>query len=288
MLGFLLAFGTAVSEASKDILSKYNLRHVDEYAASFSMHLVQTLILLPLLFLGDWYAVTQRFFFALLAGTFLQLAVILLYMKALMRAEISLTVPLLTLTPLFMLITSPILIGEFPSTLGLVGILCIVLGTYIANLTGNRRDVFAPFRNLLRDQGARYMLIVAFLWSITANIDKVGVEETSPVFWSFCKDALIMAYLIPIMYWRSRDPMAQIRSRRLPLLLVGVLRTASVLSQMFAIQLILVPYVISIKRSSALWIMIYAYFFMGERSNIKARLAGMLCIALGLALVALG
>lgn len=287
VLGFLLAFGTAISEALKDIFSKVNLLHVDEYTAAFSMHLVISVLLAPVVVTMGIEEVSTRFLVALLSSSFIQLAVILLYMKAIKRAELSVTVPLVTLTPLFMLLSSPLLIGEFPSGVGIGGILLIVAGTYLLNMESSRKGFFAPFRNLVYSQSSRYMLIVAFLWSITANIDKIGVEETSPVFWAFSKDLLILLYLVPIVYFKSKAPLHQLRQRWLSLLGIGIFRTTSVLTQMFAIQYILVAYVISIKRSSALLIILYAFFFLHERKNFKTRLWAVVIITFGLALIAL-
>lgn len=287
MLGFLLAFGTAISEALKDITSKHNLHHVDEYTAAFAMHLVQSLLLIPIVYFTGWEAMSTRFLWTLLASSLLQLAVILLYFKAIKRSEISVTLPLITLTPLFMLITSPIMIGEFPSTLGLIGIVLIVIGTYVSNMNEDPKKVFAPFLSLAKNQGARYMLLVAFIWSITSNLDKIGVEETSPVFWSFTKDFVILVYLIPILLWKSKKPWLQIRNRKGPLMMVGFLRSTSVLTQMFAIQFILVPYVISIKRASAVFIILYAFFFLNEKKNFRNRMIGITVILIGLFVIAI-
>ncbi|MFD2518678.1 EamA family transporter [Salinimicrobium flavum] len=287
MFGFLLAFGTAVSEALKDITSKYNLHHIDEYTAAFSMHLVQSLLLFPIvIYLGIEYMST-RFLWALLASSVLQLGVILLYFKAIKRSEISVTLPLITLTPLFMLITSPIMIGEFPSTLGIFGILLIVTGTYISNISEDPKKIFAPFVSLISNQGSRYMLLVAFIWSITANIDKIGVEETSPVYWAFSKDLLVLFYLVPILLIKSKKPWLQIRNRKWPLFMVGFFKSSSVITQMFALQFILVPYVISIKRASSVFIILYAFLFMNERKNFRNRLIGILTIMAGLYLIAI-
>ncbi|MDT0649011.1 EamA family transporter [Autumnicola edwardsiae] len=286
MLGFLLAFGTAISEALKDITSKFNLHYIDEYTAAFSMHLVQSILLAPLIFYFGFEEMTPRFLWALLASSVLQLIVILLYFKAIKRSELSVTVPLITLTPLFMLLTSPILIGEFPSLLGIVGIILIVTGTYISNISENNKNFFAPFAMLVKEQGPRYMLLVAFIWSITANIDKIGVEETSPVFWSFSKDFVILFYLIPILAIKSKKPLSQINKRKWPLLLVGFFRSASVLTQMFAIQFILVAYVISIKRASSVFIILFAFFYMNEKRNFRNRLIGIVIILTGLFIIA--
>lgn len=287
MLGFLLAFGTAVSEALKDITSKYNLRHIDEYTAAFSLHLIQSLFLAPIVIYLGPEEISSRFLGALLASSILQLTVILLYFKAIKRSELSVTVPLITLTPLFMLITSPIMIGEFPNALGIAGIVLIVAGTYISNLNSNQKNVFAPFVSLVKNEGSRYLLIVAFIWSITANIDKIGVEETSPVFWAFTKDFLILFYLIPILAVKSRKPFRQINNRKIGLLLVGFFKSASVLAQMYAIQFILVAYVISIKRASSIFIILFAFFYLNEKHNFKNRMIGITAILTGLFVIAI-
>lgn len=251
------------------------------------MHLVISVVLAPVVLIMGIEEMSGRFLVALFASTILQLIVILLYMKAIKRSELSVSVPIVTLTPLFMLLTSPILIGEFPDIFGLAGILLIVIGTYVLNIGGSKKGFFAPFVNLVHNKGSRYMLIVAFLWSITANIDKVGVEETSPIYWAFTKDFLIMIYLFPIMYFKSANPYKQLRGRMMPLLYVGLLRTTSVISQMFAIKFILVAYVIAIKRSSALFIILYAFFFLNERQHFSSRLTGIIIILAGLILIAI-
>lgn len=286
MIGFLLALGTAISEASKDITSKYNLHHIDEYVAGFSMHLVQSLLLIPLVLYLGIEEMSTRFLWALFASSVLQLTVILLYFKAIKRSEISVTVPLITLTPLFMLITSPIMIGEFPSALGIVGIVLIVVGTYVSNISEDQKNIFTPFIYLVKNQGSRYMLLVALIWSITANIDKIGVDETSPIFWAFSKDFLILIYMIPILMIKSKKPLAQINKRKWPLLMVGFFKSTSVVTQMFAIQLILVPYVISIKRASSVFIILFAFFFMNERMNFRNRMIGIITIMAGLFVIA--
>lgn len=287
MLGFLLAFGTAVSEALKDIVSKYNLHHIDEYTASFSMHLVQSLLLFPLVSYLGFETMSPRFLWALLASTVLQLWVILLYFKAIKRSRISVTVPLITLTPLFMLLTSPIMLGQFPTAPGLVGIVLIVAGTYISNIKSGPNTLFAPFVSLVKNQGARYMLLVAFIWSITSNLDKIGVEETSPVYWAFAKDFVILIYLIPILLTKSEKPMKQLSERMWPLFSVGFFRFTSVVMQMYAIELILVPYVISIKRASTAFVILFAFFVMNEKINFRNRMIGIVIMLTGMFIIAI-
>lgn len=132
------------------------------------------------------------------------------------------------------------------------------------------------------------MLIVAFLWSITANIDKIGVTESSPVHWAFAKDFVIMLMLFPVMLWKSAKPFSSIWSRTGPLFVIGALRAGSVISQMVAIQFVLVSYVIAIKRTSALFVIFWGFLFLHEKAYIKSRLAGVAVILAGLAFIVLG
>lgn len=287
MLGFVLALGTAVSESLKDIASKYNLHHIDEYVAAFSMHLVQSLLLFPLIVWFGFESMSPRFLWTLLISTLLQLWVILLYFKAIKRSKISVTVPLITLTPLFMLITSPVMLGQFPTTVGLAGIIMIVVGTYISNISGDMNNFVEPFTALYKNQGARYMLLVAFIWSITSNLDKIGVEETSPLYWAFAKDFVILLYLVPILLVKSKKPWQQTRERIRPLFSVGFFRFASVVAQMYAIELILVPYVIAIKRASTAFVILFAFFYMNERINFRNRMIGIIIILAGLFVIAI-
>jgi len=286
MLGFFLALGAALSESLKDVISKYNLYHIDEYVAAFSMHLVQTLLLLPIILWLGFETITLRFLWALLACTILQLWVILMYLKAIKRSQISVVVPLITLTPLFMLFTSPIMIGQFPTIIGLLGIVMIVAGTYISNISSGPGNLLTPFKALYNNQGARYMLLVAFIWSITSNLDKIGVDESSPLFWAFVKDGVILIYLLPIMLVKSKNPVAQMRKRMGPLLLVGFFRFTSVVAHMYALQLILVPYIIAIKRSSTAFVILIAFFYMKERINFRNRMIGIIIILVGLLVIA--
>lgn len=285
MFAIALAFGTALLESFKDLFSKFSLKKIDEYSVAVGTHFVQALILLPVAIYTGFYFPTQLFLIALVSGVILQFAVIMLYLKALKSSEISKSIPFITLTPLFMLISSPVMIGEFPNEYGIMGIVFIVAGTWLINYSKTNKSFFTPFKSLIYNKGSRYMLIVAFLWSITANIDKIGVQESSPVFWIFVKDASLMLLLTLVMLWKSKNPLQQIRSEIKSLIFIGFFRAGSALTQMIAIQFILVSYVIAIKRSSALFVILWGYFFLGEKENFKAKLSGIIIILLGLALI---
>ena len=59
---------------------------------------------------------------------------LLIFFKALKKLDLSLAIPLLSFTPIFMLLSSFILLGEFPSLLGILGMILVVSGIYVLNL----------------------------------------------------------------------------------------------------------------------------------------------------------
>ena len=87
--------------------------------------------------------------------------------------------PMLSFTPLVLLITAPILVGEFPSLLGLGGVVLIVVGSYLLNIDLKNMSVLEPLRAIIRNKGTRLMLIVATLWGISGAFDKMALNNSS-------------------------------------------------------------------------------------------------------------
>jgi uncharacterized membrane protein len=171
-MGWLLyAFLTAICEAAKDIFSKIGLKTNNVYIVAWAYRLYSLPFLLPLFFFIDFPQLSLKYWMALFVGGSLNVLTSILYMKAIKHADLSVSVPLVSFTPLFLLFTSPLIVGEFPSQVGALGIVAIVLGSYLLNYNQKRKGLWAPFKALVSEKGPRYMLLVAFIWSITSNID---------------------------------------------------------------------------------------------------------------------
>nr|MCH9660100.1 EamA family transporter [Bacteroidota bacterium] len=194
--------------------------------------------------------------------------------------------PMLTFTPLFMLLTSPIILGEVPSWTGICGILFIVIGAYLLNIREKHKGYLAPFRALTRERGPRLMLIVALIWSITSNFDKVGVQSSSPYFWTITVSAYIMVGMIPLVYSKLR----KIGLRKLMsfkfVILMGLFFSLSMICQMTAVNLTLVAYIIAIKRSSALMGVLWGHFIFKEK-DMGERLVGAIIMLAGVIIISI-
>ncbi|MBI2327132.1 DMT family transporter [Candidatus Curtissbacteria bacterium] len=286
MIWIPLALLTAFCEATRDVLSKKSLKNLDEYILAFSRRFFALPLLIPLLFFIPPPHFEEHFFQILLLFGSLIIFSSIFYMKALKSSDLSITLPMLSFSPLFLLITSPLLIGQFPSLLGLIGILLIVIGAYSLNITDRHKSYFAPISALIKEPGPRYMLAVAFIWSITANFEKIGVSSSSPIFWVIAAEILLTLCLFPLMVIKSPNFKSKITANWKILLPIGLIGTAGYISQMIAISLALVPYVISIKRTSILIGIIFGYFFFKEK-RIQERLAGAAIMFAGVLMITL-
>ena len=286
MQWIIYSFLTALFESLKDVLGKKSLEKCNEYIVAWALRLFALPFLLPLLFFTKKIVLGSGFWPALLLGGILNLITTVLYMKAIKASDLSVTVPMVTFTPLFLLLTSPVIVGEFPPLLGILGILLIVFGSYLLHLKEKQKGILAPFKAIITEKGPRLMLVVAFVWSITANIDKVGIQNSSVVLWAVAIHIFIIITMIPLMWITSRSSIHQLVKHRNVLVSLGLINALKYFFQLAALQFTLVVYVISIKRTSAILCVIFGALIFKEK-GLKERLTGSVIMVAGVLLITL-
>jgi drug/metabolite transporter (DMT)-like permease len=209
-----------------------------------------------------------------------------LQVRALSLSPLSLTVPFLAFTPLFMLLPSWIILRERPDPLGLAGILLIVAGGYSMHLDKIRGGLLAPIKAIASERGSLLMLLVAAIWSVSAVFDKVATVESSPAFYTtFFSLSFGVLYLPFLVFGLRRKSVAAGTAPRLALL--GFFAAVMILSQFAAIELTVASYVIAVKRAGMVLSVVFGYFFFREK-HLRARLAGSVLMTLGVALLSFG
>lgn len=283
MLGFGLAFVTAVCESFKDSVSKKFLHHVDEYTAAWALRFVPFVLSLFVLPFTDFSVSGNGFWQGLFVSGFLNIITSVLYMRAIKVSDLSLSVPMITFSPLFLLMTSPFIVGEFPNMFGVVGVVFIVLGSYVLNLRNSHSGFFGPFKAIWSERGPRLMLLVAFLWSITAAFEKVAVQDSSPLFFAICLNAFITVGLSFVLFKRARWSLFKTHPG---LFGVGLLSGIGLFAQFTALKYTFVAYVISVKRLSVLLSVISGGLLFKEKF-LRERLFGACLMVVGVAIIAL-
>ena len=298
----LFASLTAFFEACKDATGKQSLKTLDEYSVLFGSMSAGTIFLLPVLWISGIPTIQPGFWVALLIGGSLNILAFTLYVRALKLADLSLTVPLVTLTPLFLLVTSPLIVQEWPTGADGLGVGLLVVGSYVLNLGADKtRGIWAPLLAMAHNPGSRLMLCVAFIWSITSNFDKIGVVNSSPLFWAVSLFMAIAVGMIPFVFFsgRKRRNHRNRRNRRnlgvvtselvgqwQILVATGGLNAIAIAFQMLALPLAPVAQVIAVKRMSALLSVLMGHFFFGEK-GLRARLTGAAIMVSGVVIMAI-
>lgn len=281
---FLLAFSSAIFDSLKDFFSKKSFVHADEYVIGWAMRCFS----IPLLLIVLWWLpsphLENRFWPALIVSGSLNVIATVCYVKAIKHSDLSKVAPMATFSPLFLLLFSPLIVGEFPPLLGLTGVLFIVGGSYLLNIKERHGGYLMPFKALVRERGPKYMLLTAFLWSITASFDKIGVQSSSPVVWVTGVTIFLSVGLSFFLWHKSSAISIQMRKGVYTLIGLAVMNVLANVAKMTALSLTLVVYVSAINRLGVLISVFYGHYFFKE-VGVKERLAGAFVMVLGSILI---
>jgi drug/metabolite transporter (DMT)-like permease len=224
-------------------------------------------------------AVGDEFLRAALISIVVNMVGTTLHVKALSLSPLSLTMPFLSFTPLFMLVPSWIVLRETPGPLGLMGIVLIVSGGYAMHLDKVRGGILAPLKAIASEKGSLLMLLVAAVWSVSAVFDKVATVNSSPAFYTtFFSVAFGLLYAPFLIVGLRKWPLEKgVRPR---LFLLGFFAAVMIVSQFTAIELTVASYVIAVKRAGMVLSVVFGYLFFKEK-HLRARLTGAVLMTAG-------
>jgi drug/metabolite transporter (DMT)-like permease len=224
-------------------------------------------------------------------GTALPLEVLamLLYVQAIRDSPLALTLPYLAFTPVFTTLTGLLLLGERISAQGFGGILLVVIGAYVLNLDqalNSRRAWLAPFAAILRERGARYMLAVALIYSLTSVLGKGALQYVPATSFGAFYFVLLGIFTLTVFAWREPKAIGVLTRLEWPQFLVAGLMALMVITHFLALERVQVAYMISVKRSSILFGILFGALLFGEARLAQHLLAASLMVA-GVVLIAL-
>ncbi|BCB95882.1 hypothetical protein JZK55_08040 [Dissulfurispira thermophila] len=287
-LWVLLSLIAAFSLATSDALTKRALLLHNEYLIAWLRLLLSLPVLLASLLFIPVPQLDRDFYISFLTALPLEIIAIILYIKALKISPLSLTLPFLSLTPIFLIIVPYIILGEKVSFVGAMGVLLIAAGGYTLNLKEFKKGILEPFAAIKREKGSIFMIIVALIYSFTSSLGKRAIEHSSPIFFGATYITLLVIVLTPIALYKGRGELrvifrnGAIKSTILP----GMLQSVMIISHMIAMSLTEVAYMISVKRLSLLIGVFYGYLFFKE-SGIRERMIGTILMLIGFVLIVL-
>jgi drug/metabolite transporter (DMT)-like permease len=281
-MGLLAALLSTLFSSGKDLMSKrlaYRLDGTVSTFASFAFALPFYAVLLAILWLLDLEVFTfSRVFLLLvllrsLTDTFAEW----MKMHAFAHGDLSLVALVLSLSPLLMLITSPLLTGDPLSVAEVVSVFLVVLGTVLMVYRPTGHKGPSQKKGIILAGGA------ALFFSLNSCFDRLAVERGTPVFSGFAMTLLSALFLLAFVAGRA-DRRDALRLHWGGFLTRGVMETAFMVCKLSALQTMDAPTVAGIQRLSLLLSIVGGRVFFGEKEFLRRRLASCL-IVLGVILL---
>ena len=281
MTGVICGVLAAALATSKDMTSKKLSKNIDGYTSAFASFLFAlpfyAAILIASYFFGledfhilpiFWTYVGLRSFSDAFAETF--------KMLALSHGELSVVVSIISLHPLFMLITSPLITGD-PLTLPVIfGLLLSVSGSLTITYKSTQ-DGTSP-------RAIVYGILCALFFSLNASFDRLSVQAASPTLSGFFMTLFACVFVLPglLRYGDSK----KLLSSRNGFLLRGVFEALFMIAKLSALTTLTAPELSAITRLSVLFSVIGGHVAFSEVHFTRKILGALLTIA-GISIVLL-
>lgn len=278
MLWVIFALITALSLSTADALSKRAMAKSDEYTIAW----VREGYALPFIALAFFFIpiphLDKTFWLSVIVLLPLEITALILYVKAIKISPLSLTIPYMALSPVFIIIIAFSLLGELPDKSGFAGIFLITVGAYLLNVKASSLGLLGPIKAIAKEKGSVLMIIVAVIYGITATIGKIAVQHSSPIFFGFFYPLLLTITLSMVV--GIKGTLHRVVSRPVTFLTIGIFTAIMILSHFLAISMADVAYVISIKRTSLIFSVIYGWLIFKE-VDMAERLLGSIFMLAG-------
>ncbi|MFH1076876.1 MAG: DMT family transporter [Pseudomonadota bacterium] len=288
MLWLYLSLATAFLVATSDTLTKKFFSHLSphEMAVSISVYsLPFTIITFPFVSIPPLDFNFWKIFITIMP---FEVAAFLLYMKAIKLSPLSLSIPFLAFTPVFMIVTGFSILGEMPSMGGIGGVVLILAGGYVIQADKISDGYLGPFRAIVKEPGSRLMLLISFLYASLAVLGKKAILLSSPLFFGLFYLAITNCAIIVIcpLLTKIRWDNILCKPRLWQGLLVGLLQLLQCVCHVSAVVMVEAIYMVAVKRISILITVIYGWAILKE-VKITQRLAGSFLMFIGVVCIVL-
>ncbi len=203
--------------------------------------------------------------------------------------DLSLVYPLARGTgPLLVPLWAVPFLGEQLSSIGVAGILAVVVGVYVLHLQEiSWAGLLAPLRSI-RTRPTRIALFSGLLISLYTTVDGMAVRYVEPMVYMYLFMAFYSLFYGPVVLKGGglERVKAEWRSNALPILVVAFLVVFTYVMVLFAMTMSKVSYVAAARELSVVFGAAMGTWLLRERYG-RAKVGGSVLIALGVSLIGL-
>ena len=282
----LLALAAALFQVLRNTTMKRLGHALDEYINVWG----RFTFLLPFAFIAclvsGWPEIKPGFYLWCLAFGICQTLSTLALSKALKLSQISL-VTVLWKVSLLILLAMGVLIGEWPTLRGVVGVLLSASGVYLLNVRSARVSLLAPLHMLFTDHGQRYTLLAALLYAPSVITIKKAILASNTAVGTFGTYLAASLVVTPLALTTSAHHFRAVPRYWKEFVALGVFAALTTLSQGKAYTLTLSSYVEAVKQIEILFAMAIGTLAFGEGQKVKESALGAVVMLVGMVLLAL-
>jgi len=283
MTWFVIALLSAFLSAFAAITQKKVLFSLGALEFSFLLSLVNLVFSIPFFFFIDYGTINSFNLLVLFIKSVIGVGAFFCVMLSLKNLEISNALPLLALTPGFIAVFAFIFLGEALKTAEVVGLIILMLGTYILE-SGNSTKIIFPFSILLKSKYHRFVILALLLFTASSILDKLLLIKLnlSPISLTAFQHIYfaIMFSIIFFVFRKKTEPLPSITNKiNLGwIALISVLTIGYRYTQVVAIGLASVALVLAVKRTSVFWATIIGGKIFSDKDLLKRSIAAVLIL----------
>jgi drug/metabolite transporter (DMT)-like permease len=282
-IGLMMAAATSVSNVVKDVGVKKVVEHHEVVAATFWVRLFAAFVFVGVLVVRAWmghppaiHNATPLFgvfdlapfwiwLFWLTLDVVLVACNTLIYFRALQVTPISLCMPYIAFTPVFLLYTNRVMNNETITLSATVGVLLIFVGSFVMHRQLFAKGWLEPIKAIWRERGCFLMLVAGFVNAITNPIDKTLVTMTDP-FTQACAFGVGMALFFSLLALARRtDLKPALRNVPQWIVIAGILEAVALIFQLASHNYIQVVITISVKRAGIILTVLLGWLVFKEK-----------------------
>lgn len=282
-----LVIGASLSWSGLDTMRKLLASRIKPIPLVILLTLGQIPIFLIWVWLDGNKNFSASYFLPGLTAIALNIAANLMFVNALKISPFSLTIPFLSLTPVFVTVVAIPFLGEQPTFIQVIGIVIAVAGALGLNLARDENLRLRSFwRAFVNERGSVLMTGVALLWSINSSLDKLAVARSSVAFHALVQVAGIAAGLIFVSAITSNlSDLAAARSYWKLLVAAVIFCASGLLFELTVIQIVPLRFVSIIKRVLELSLAVLIGRFVFTETITARKLAAIGMMVIGILIV---
>ena len=287
---FILAFISALFSAASAVSEKKVLFSMNALDFSFIVSLITLLFSVPFFFMIHLAEITSTGLVILFVKTLLSAGAFLCVMLSIKNLEISEALPLLALSPGLVAIAGVIFINDILSGIEWIGIILMVIGAYILELRKGNKNLLDPFKAMFSFSKYSYVFIALILFTATSILDRVllkGYKFPPYTFMAFQQLFYSVIFAAAVLI-NHKDTIKQVKSLDKKIfymiIAISVFTVIYRYTQIEATKLAPVALVLSVKRLSVLFAVIFGGKLFSEK-NLYRKIAAVIIILAGATLL---